>query len=137
MFKGRPTRRQVLGVFSVASVGLPLLAACSPSAPAPSAAPTSVPAPTSPPAAAPTATVVAAAKPTAAGAAAAASTPASAVAASAPGAAVVVGGVRLPTYVPFAGAQPDSPGSPDGTIDNGYKAYPATQTKSVTSTPGD
>ena len=131
MLNGRSTRRQVLAAFGVASVGLPLLAACNPPAPAPSAAPTSVPVPTSPPAVAPTATVLAAAKPTAA------SAPATSLAPSAAGAAVVVGGVRLPTYVPFAGAQPDSPGSPDGMIDNGYKAYPKTQSKSVTSTPGD
>jgi putative aldouronate transport system substrate-binding protein len=50
---------------------------------------------------------------------------------------VVVGGVRLPTYTPYTGAKPDSAGSADGMIDNGYKAYPATRSKSVQSTPGD
>lgn len=49
----------------------------------------------------------------------------------------MVGGVRLPTYVPYAAAQPDSPGSPDGMIDPGYKAYPANRSKSVTTPPGD
>jgi putative aldouronate transport system substrate-binding protein len=39
--------------------------------------------------------------------------------------------------MPYTGAKPDSPGSPDGMIDNGYKAYPATRPKSVQSTPGD
>ena len=116
-------------MLGVGSVGIPLLAACS--TPAPSPAPTVAPAaPTSAPAAAPTSAppAAAAAKPTSAPAAAAVtSAPAAgAPAVSAPaGGKVVVGGVELPTYTPYAGATPDSPGSPDGMIDNGYKAYPA------------
>jgi putative aldouronate transport system substrate-binding protein len=129
MSSARATRRQVLGKLSLASVTLPLLAACS--APVPAPAPTAPPAAAAAPTPAPTAAV--SAKP----AAPAPTAPAAAVAGSAPGAAVVVGGVRLPTYVPFTGAKPDSPGSADGMIDNGYKAYPATRPKSVQSTPGD
>jgi putative aldouronate transport system substrate-binding protein len=56
---------------------------------------------------------------------------------SAPGAPVIVGGVKLPTYIPYAGAKPDSPGSANGMVDAGYKAYPSTRPKSVQSTPGD
>ncbi len=50
---------------------------------------------------------------------------------------VIVGGVQLPTYAPFTGVTPDSPGSPDGMIDAGFKTYPATRSKSVTTPPGD
>jgi putative aldouronate transport system substrate-binding protein len=119
----------MLGKLSLASVTLPLLAACS--APVPAPAPTTPPAAAAAPTPAPTAVV--SAKP----AAPAPTAAAAGVAGSAPGAAVVVGGVRLPTYAPFTGAKPDSPGSADGMIDNGYKAYPATRPKSVQSTPGD
>jgi putative aldouronate transport system substrate-binding protein len=135
MLNGRPTRRHMLGLLGASSVGV--VAACSAPA-ATTSAPTAAPAPpTSPPAPAPTVTVVAAPKPTTpASTGTAANTPAAA-AASAPGGKVIVGGVQLPTYVPYAGAQPDSPGSPDGMIDAGYKAYPANRPKSVTTTPGD
>src|SRR5579864_7010233 len=138
MSNRRPTRRHALLILGAGSVGLPLLAACSAPAPAPAAAPTPAPtsAPTSAPAAAPTASVAATPRPTAAAAAAGAA-PTASIAGSASGTPVVVGGVRLPTYVPYAGAQPDSPGSPDGMIDAGYKAYPSTRPKSVTTTPGD
>ncbi|HEX8966636.1 MAG TPA: hypothetical protein VF937_02065, partial [Chloroflexota bacterium] len=111
-------RRSMLGMAAAGSLGLPVLAACS--SPAPSAAPT-VSSPTAAaapkPSGSPLASVTAAAaKPTAAatGSAGAASV------AAALGQPVVVGGVRLPTYVPYAGAQPDSPGSPDGMVDAGY-----------------
>ena len=50
---------------------------------------------------------------------------------------MIVGGVKLPTQVPYAGAKPDSPGSTNGMVDAGYKAYPSTRPKSVQSTPGD
>jgi putative aldouronate transport system substrate-binding protein len=136
MWNGRPTRRQVLAVLGVGSVGIPLLAACS--TPAPSPAPTVASAPAAAPTSAPPA--AAAAKPTTAPAAAAvtsapagATTPVTAPAAGK----VVVGGVELPTYTPYAGVTPDSPGSPDGMIDNGFKAYPATRSRSVTTPPGD
>ena len=141
MWNARPTRRRVLTMLGVGSVGIPLLAACSTPAPSPSptvAAPAA--APTSAPVA--TATVAAAAKPTTPPAAAAstsaptASGAATVVTAPAQGK-VVVGGVKLPTYVPYAGARPDAPGSPDGMIDAGYKAYPAHRPKSVQTTPGD
>jgi putative aldouronate transport system substrate-binding protein len=129
------------------------LAACS--APVPTPAPAATAAPPAAAAATPAPTLAAAAKPTAAANATAANAAAAsgatagnatasgatasnaAVAGSEPGASVVVGGVRLPTYVPYTGAKPDSPGSPDGMIDNGYKVYPATRPKSVQSTPGD
>src|SRR5581483_6716830 len=129
MISARATRRQVLSKLTLASIGIPLLAACSAPAPAntPAAAPTAAPAakPTSPPPAAPTpaATTNASVKPAASAVpAGAASTPG--VAASIPGAAVNVGGVRLPTYSPYTGAAPDSPGSADGMVDPGYKGYP-------------
>jgi putative aldouronate transport system substrate-binding protein len=127
----------MIGMFAAASVGLPLLAACG--SPSPSAAPTLASPPTSPPAAptsapAAAATVSAPAQPTPLSASTSASTP---VAAAAPSGPVVVGGARLPTYIPYAGAKPDSPGSPDGMVDAGYKAYPSTRPKSVQSTPGD
>jgi putative aldouronate transport system substrate-binding protein len=128
-------------MLGVGSVGIPLLAACSTPAPSP---PPTVAAPAAAPTSAPvaTATVAAAAKPTTPPAAAAstsaptASGAATVVTAPAQGK-VVVGGATLPTYIPYAGARPDSPGSPDGMIDNGYKAYPAQRSKSVTTTPGD
>jgi putative aldouronate transport system substrate-binding protein len=121
----------------VSSVGLPLLAACG--SPSPSATPTLASPPIAPPAAPTTAPVAAAtvsppAQPTAVSVSTGAAT---SVPASAPGAPVIVGGVRLPTYVPYAGARPDSPGSADGTVEPGYAAYPSTRPKSVTSTPGD
>jgi putative aldouronate transport system substrate-binding protein len=50
---------------------------------------------------------------------------------------VVVGGVRLPTCMPYSGMTPGSPGSADGLVDPGYKAYPSSRTKSVQATPGD
>jgi putative aldouronate transport system substrate-binding protein len=138
MSSARATRRQFFGKLTLASVTLPLLAACS--APAPTPAPTAPPPAAAPPTPAPT--QASAAKPTAAATASApaasgAAAPTAGVAGSAPGAAVVVGGVRLPTYMPYTGAKPDSPGSADGMIDNGYKSYPATRPKSVQSTPGD
>jgi putative aldouronate transport system substrate-binding protein len=117
-----------LGVLAAGAVVVPLLEACT------------SPAPTSAPPAA-TAAPTTAARPTAA--AAQVTTPAqpapavAPVAAAQPGAAVMVGGVRLPTYIPYTGGKPDSPGSADGMIDPGYKAYPATRAKSVQSTPGD
>jgi putative aldouronate transport system substrate-binding protein len=124
----------MLGKLTLASVTLPLLAACSAPVPAPTPAPTAPP-----PAAAPPTAAVSVKPTTAANAPATSATaaPNASVAGSAPGAAVVVGGVRLPTYMPYTGAKPDSPGSADGMIDNGYKAYPATRPKSVQSTPGD
>ena len=126
----------MLAWLGVGSIGIPLLAACSTAAPtgAPAAAPTvgAAPKPTSPPGAAATSAPAAAAT---SAPAAAAGAP-TAITAPASGK-VVVGGVTLPTYAPYAGARPDSPGSPDGMIDNGYKAYPATRAKSVTTTPGD
>jgi putative aldouronate transport system substrate-binding protein len=137
MWTARANRRQVLAKLTFGSIALPLLAACSAPTPAPAPPPPAAAAPTTPPAAASTPTAAVAVKPTTLPAAAAGSTPAAAVAASAPGAAVIVGGVRLPTYVAFSGAKPDAPGSPDGMIDAGYAAYPSTRPKSVQSTPGD
>jgi putative aldouronate transport system substrate-binding protein len=147
----RLTRRAFvgrLGLLSVGSFGVALLAACS--SPTPSSAPPPAaatapppPKPTSPPAAAPTTAAppaAATAVPVAATAPPAPVAPAAAGAAvvgAQPGAAVVVGGVRLPTYVPFTGVQPDSPGSADGMVDPGFKAYPATRVKSVQTPPGD
>jgi putative aldouronate transport system substrate-binding protein len=138
-------RRQFLRL-SLGAVTIPLLAACSSATPttptAAPAAPTAAPKPTTPPAptavvtaptSAPAAPTAAAAAPTAPSAAAAAANSV----ASKPGAAVFVGGVQLPTYTPYSGGKPDSPGSADGMIDNGWKAYPAQRPKSVTSTPGD
>src|SRR6266852_1933122 len=90
MWNARATRRQMIGMLAAASVGLPLLAACgSPSSTrtegtAPSAAPT----PASPPTALPATSVPAAA-------------PAAPTRAAGSGP-VIVGGVRLPTYVPYA-----------------------------------
>lgn len=138
MISARATRRQVLSKLTFAGIGIPLLAACSGPAPAtaPAAVPTAAPAakPTSSPAAAASAVSV---KPTAPPAPAAGAAPTPGVAASIPGAVVNVGGVRLPTYTPYTGAPPDSPGSADGLVDPGYKGYPKNRPKSVQSTPGD
>lgn len=49
----------------------------------------------------------------------------------------MVGGVRMPTYTPYTGVPPDVPGSADGMIDAGWKAYPANRPRSVNATPGD
>jgi putative aldouronate transport system substrate-binding protein len=136
MWNGRPTRRQVLAVLGVGSVGIPLLAACSTPAPSPAPTVASAPAAAATPAPTAAATVAAAAKPTAAAASAAAASNATAVTAPASGK-VIVGGVQLPTYAPYTGVTPDSPGSADGMIDAGFKAYPATRSKSVTTPPGD
>ncbi|MBV9579936.1 MAG: hypothetical protein JO057_15205 [Chloroflexi bacterium] len=127
----------MLAMLGVGSIGIPLLAACS--TPAASPAPTAASAPAAAPTSAPVATVAAASKPTAAAAATGAPAAAGgATAVTAPvGGKVVVGGVTLPTYIPYAGVQPDSPGTPDGMIDAGFKAYPANRVKSVTTTPGD
>jgi len=123
----------MIGMLAAVSVGLPLLAACG--SPSPSAAPT----PASPPAAPPktpagATTISTPVQPTAASASTSAPTSLPVTAAGAP---VIVGGVKLPTYVPYAGAKPDSPGSTNGMVDAGYKAYPSTRPKSVQSTPGD
>jgi putative aldouronate transport system substrate-binding protein len=128
---GRLSRRTFVvrvGLLAAGAAAVPLLEACA--SPAPSSAPPV--ATTAPPPAQATAA------PAAAGAAAAgAPTAATPPAAAQPGAAVVVGGVRLPTYVPYGGARPDSPGSADGMVDPGYKAYPSSRAKSVQATPGD
>jgi putative aldouronate transport system substrate-binding protein len=135
-------RLSMMGALAAAT--LPLLEACSPSAPAasPTIAPTALPAPKPTTAPAPAASVAASASPVAAPSASAAAAPAPAPSSvalniSSAGQAVSVGGVKLPTYIPYAGATPDSPGSPDGLIDNGYKGYPTTRPKSVTTPPGD
>jgi hypothetical protein len=39
--------------------------------------------------------------------------------------------------MPYSGVKPDVPGSSDGMIDNGFKAYPATRPRSVQAAPGD
>jgi putative aldouronate transport system substrate-binding protein len=137
-----PTRRSFILRLGALAVGVPLLAACG--APAPSATPA---APTSAPAAAaaqptPAAVATGAGAPTAAAAApptaAAAAQPATVpIVASKPGAKVVVGGVTLPTYVPFTGVKPDVPGTADGMVDDGFAAYPAQRPRSVQAPPGD
>jgi putative aldouronate transport system substrate-binding protein len=135
MVSARATRRDILGKLVCASTAIPLLAACSAPAPAPQ--------PTLPPAAAPPTPVPTTAsisvKPTTAAPAPAAAAPAAtaSVASSVPGAVVNVGGVRLPTYIPYSGATPDVAGSADGMVEPGYKAYPKTRAKSVQSPPGD
>jgi putative aldouronate transport system substrate-binding protein len=45
------------------------------------------------------------------------------------------GKINLPTYIPFAGPQPDLAGTADG-LDPAYFAYPANLVRSVKSTPG-
>ena len=123
----------MIGMLAAVSVGLPLLAACG--SPSPSAAPTPASPPTAPPKAPAGATTISTpVQPTAASASTSAPTSLPVTAAGAP---VIVGGVKLPTYVPYAGAKPDSPGSTNGMVDAGYKAYPSTRPKSVQSTPGD
>jgi putative aldouronate transport system substrate-binding protein len=128
---GRFSRRIFVvrvGLLAAGAAAVPLLEACG--SPAPSSAP---PVATTAPAPARATPAPAATSAAAAGAPTAAAPPAAAQ----PGAAVVVGGVRLPTYVPYSGVRPDSPGSADGMVDPGYKAYPSARTKSVQETPGD
>ncbi len=126
-----------LGALGAGSLGVALLAACTSAAPSSAPPPATTapapppPKPTSPPAAAPTPAPPAAAVTVA-------PTPAAAtVAAPQPGAPVIVGGVRLPTYQPFTGVVPDSPGSANGMVDPGFKAYPANRVKAVQTPPGD
>jgi putative aldouronate transport system substrate-binding protein len=126
-------RRFSRGVFlrlvAGATLGVPsLLTACS--APAPQAAqPTSAPppptlAPTAAPkptvvVTAPTATVATVAKPTAAAASG-----------------TIVGGVKLPTFIPAKGPKPDLPSTGPG-VDDGYLAFPrGSLYKSVSQAPG-
>ncbi len=98
------------------AVGVPLLLeACTPTTPP--AAPTSAPVP---PAAKPT---------TAAPAAGATAAPAAAGAAQ-------VGGVKLPTYVPFMGPKPDLAGNAQG-LDPAFYKFPADLIKSTPQPPGD
>jgi putative aldouronate transport system substrate-binding protein len=137
-FPDRVTRRVFISGVGLGSLGVTLLAACSSAAPsvatpAPTTAP-SPPKPTSAPVAAATSAPPAA---TSAPAAATSAPTAGAAVVAQPGAPVIVGGVRLPTYVPFTGLQPDSPGSADGMVDPGFKAYPANRVKSVQTPPGD
>src|SRR5437868_2868214 len=125
---GRVNRRIFIARLSAlgfGSFGMALLAACSSAnSGAPAAAPTAPTAPPAKPTAAPASATTAAApaQPTAPASSAAGAK----VITSQPGASVTVGGVRLPTYMPYTAGQPDSPGSPDGMVDPGYKAYPAT-----------
>ena len=136
---GSTTRRGFLTRLALLSAGtaaVQLLAACSPTAATPTAAPAPPAKPTTPPA--PAVTVAAPTAPPAAAPTTAPAPPATAAKPAAqPGGSVVVGGVRLPTYVPFTGVTPDSPGSPDGMIDHGFKGYPTQRARAVQSPPGD
>lgn len=122
-----------LGLVAIGSFGV--AAACaSPTPTTPTAAPTAASKPTaaSNPSGAP-----AAAGPSPAASVVARPSPVTPAPAAAPSGPVMVGGVHLPTYVPFTGVQPDSPGSADGMIDPGFKAYPSARTRSVQTPPGD
>src|SRR5712691_10570904 len=122
----RITRGVFLRLVAGAALGVPsLLAACS--APAPQATPTAQPPTLAPTAApkptaavpAPTATVATVAKPTAA-----------------PASGTIVGGVKLPTYIPAKGPKPDLPSTSPG-VDDGYLAFPrGSLYKSVQQAPG-
>ncbi len=122
------------GWAALASVGIGILAACSPTAPAPSlGAPTTAPSGGAPAAAATgqpaaAATTAPAAAPTTAPAAA----PTTAPATSKPAAG---GHVQLPTYVPPAGPAPDVAGT--DLIPPGFQTYPKNPTQSVANPPGD
>jgi putative aldouronate transport system substrate-binding protein len=118
------------------ALGLPLLLeACAPSppqsgAPAPPAPTTAPAASGAPPPAAPPPKP--APTPEGAGQAAPAAAPASGL----PGAATTIGGVKLPTQIPFAGPKPDLAGNADG-LDPAYFKFPGPLVKSVPQPPGD
>ncbi len=118
------------GLLAAGAVGASLLEACGPgaSAPAPTSAPAK-PAATAAPAAG-TAPAAATAKPAAAGA------PTSASGATSTGASV--GGVLLPTYLPFQGPKPDLPGNEQG-LDPAFFKFPDPNSlvQTVPTPPGD
>ncbi|HEU0167867.1 MAG TPA: extracellular solute-binding protein, partial [Chloroflexota bacterium] len=125
------TRRSFLRLTAGGLAGLPfLLQACGGSAAPANSAPASSPAQASAAPASGPAAASAAAKPSVA-----ASPPASGAApasAGASGATATAGGVKLPTYVPFAGGpKPDFPGSSDGVVLPAYLTYPKDQPKTV------
>jgi putative aldouronate transport system substrate-binding protein len=119
---GKVSRRRFIeyagwGVMGAAA--LPLLAACAPTTPVTPASTTTASRPT--------------AASTSAGAAAQAAQAASTPVTSGS----TIGGVRLPTYIPFAeGPKPDLPGSIEG-VDPAYFRFPSQLVKTVPQAPGD